>query len=133
MNHSAVISERRNDVFNWKSPFRGEAKANDPPHITIPIFSEDVVLGTISGKELADLADEELKTLWFVLDKYLDTDTLGEVYCEMKKRGLHVLLPSELAAREGEITLSIMKFNGVKTVPSTQAWAPDNATYEHKL
>jgi len=120
-------------MFNWKSPFRSEPKVSNPlPHITIPLFSEDVVLGTITGKEMGDLCDEELKTLWFVLDKYLNTDTLGEVYCEMKKRNLHVLLPSELTAREADITVSIMKFNGIKA-SRVHNWVPDNARYESKL
>jgi len=124
-------------MFNWRNPFSNSVPKPSEDEvassrIVVPIFSQDVVLGVISGKQLGELSDEEVKTLWFVLDKYLDTDTLGELYCEMKNRGLHVLLPSELSAREEDVTLSIMKFNGIGT-PSKQKWTPDNATYEHKL
>lgn len=122
-------------MFKWKDLFRNTTvtePASNSSHVIVPIFSEDVVLGTITDRELGDLRDEEIKTLWFVLDKYLDTEMLGELYCEMKKRNLHVLLPSELAERENEIAHNVMKFNGVKA-PATQKWAPDNARYESQL
>jgi uncharacterized protein (DUF3820 family) len=111
---------------------RASDKREQAKQVVVPIFNEDMALGTIGGRKVADLADEELKTLWYVLDKYMDTTTLGEIYCEMKQRGLHVLLPAELAIREAEITLQIHGKHG-PVPPSSLAWTPDNVVYMDKV
>jgi hypothetical protein len=130
-----ITLEGRNNMFglfNRRASDKREQAKQATPQVVVPIFNEDMALGTIGGRKVSDLADEELKTLWFVLDKYMDTTTLGEIYCEMKQRGIHVLLPAELAAREAEIALQVYGEHG-PLPPSSLTWTPDNLVYASKI
>ena len=43
---------------------------------------------TLVVKQLAELSNEELDTLWFHCDHLMDNESLELVYCERSKRGM---------------------------------------------
>ncbi len=45
-------------------------------------------VSTWSGRPVPELTNEELKLLWFKLDKYLDAQILTDIYIEMNMRGI---------------------------------------------
>lgn len=68
---------------------RGKLSRIEPVKVPCEIVTNETAV-IKPARQIKDLTDQELKTLWFVVDEHLDTTTLGEIYCELKVRGIHV-------------------------------------------